>query len=147
TNGDIMIGYNDAGASIGGSANFAVLDNIRVETIPDVDGNGIADAWEIQYFGQSGLDPDADDDGDEMSSLQEYQAGTVPTNSTSYLHFTSVQKTNSVDLRLDWTTSGGHSYVVQIATNLNLPNGFVDLNPPIVVGGNAEGATNYVHIG
>jgi hypothetical protein len=145
TNGNIMIGYNDAGSSIGSSANFAVFDNIRVETIPDTDGNGMADAWEIQYFGQIGVDPDGDADGDGVSNLQEYQAGTNPTNATSYLHFTSVSKTNNVDLRLDWTTSGNHSYVVQVATNL--ATGFVDLSPPIVWNSSDEGTTNYVHVG
>jgi hypothetical protein len=147
TNGNIMVGYNDASASIGGVDNFAVLDNIRVETIPDVDGNGMADAWEIQYFGHTGVDPDADADTDGQSNLQEYQAGTNPTNSSSYFHLSSVGKVNNSDVRLDWATSGGHSYIVQISTNLNAPNSFVDLSPAIGVGGATEGTTNYVHIG
>src|SRR6476469_7880582 len=141
-----MIGYDDASASIGGVDNFAVFDNIRVETIPDADSNGMADAWEIQYFGHAGNDPDADADGDGLSNLQEYQAGTNPTNSSSYFHLTSVGKVNNSDVRLDWATSGGHSYIVQMSTNLNVSNSFVDLSPPIAVGGTTEGTTNYLHI-
>ena len=44
----------------------------------DADGNGLPDWWEIQYFGTNGVDPNADPDGDGLSNLQEYQAGTDP---------------------------------------------------------------------
>jgi hypothetical protein len=47
---------------------------------------------------------------------------------------------------VDWTTVGGHSYVVQ--TNGNLKTGaFNDLSPVISAGGTGEGRTNYVHAG
>lgn len=44
----------------------------------DLDGNGLADAWERQYFGQTGVDPSADADGDGRSNLEEFRAGTNP---------------------------------------------------------------------
>ena len=47
--------------------------------IPDVDGNGIPDWWELQYFSHIGNNPNADPDGDGLSNLQEYQNGTDPT--------------------------------------------------------------------
>jgi hypothetical protein len=43
------------------------------------DGTGMSDGWEIKYFGHIGVDPNADPDGDGLSNLQEYQAGTDPT--------------------------------------------------------------------
>jgi len=148
TNGDILIGYDDNFASAGTADNFAIFDNIRVETVPDIDGNGIADAWELQYFGQYGIDPDGDADGDGMSNLREYYAGTNPTNAASAFRLLSATKTNN-NIRLDWTAVGGHSYVVQVATNS--PSGaitnFIDLSPLIAVGGSNETTTNYIHFG
>jgi GH25 family lysozyme M1 (1,4-beta-N-acetylmuramidase) len=148
TNGDILIGYNDAFPSIGGTDSFAVFDNIRVETLPDVDGNGLRDTWEIQYFGHTGVDPDADADGDGMSNYQEYLAGTNPTNAASVFRLLNVARVND-DIRLDWTTVGGHSYVAQVATNLGLglAGNFVDQSPLISVAGATEGTTNYFHTG
>jgi hypothetical protein len=44
----------------------------------DSDSNGLADWWEIRYFGAIGQNPSADPDGDGLTNLQEYQAGTNP---------------------------------------------------------------------
>jgi hypothetical protein len=49
----------------------------------DLDGNGIADTWEQAYFGGT-VDPDGNPDNDVQNNLQEYIAGTDPTNSASY---------------------------------------------------------------
>jgi Concanavalin A-like lectin/glucanases superfamily/Bacterial TSP3 repeat len=51
--------------------------------IPDMDGNGMNDAWEKQYFGSIGQDPNADPDGDGVSNLIESQFGTNPLNPDS----------------------------------------------------------------
>jgi YD repeat-containing protein len=47
-------------------------------TDPDSDHNGLPDAWEQQYFGHIGVDPSADPDGDGLTNLQEYTAGSNP---------------------------------------------------------------------
>jgi hypothetical protein len=44
----------------------------------DNDGNGIADEWEETYFGQTGINANADADGDGLSNLDEYQQGSDP---------------------------------------------------------------------
>jgi hypothetical protein len=50
----------------------------------DWDRDGLPDEWEMQYFGAvTGADPLSDQDQDGFSNLQEYTAGTNPTNSTS----------------------------------------------------------------
>ena len=49
-----------------------------VQSTVDSDGNGLIDSWEQEHFGQIGIDPDADPDGDGLTNLQEYQGGTDP---------------------------------------------------------------------
>jgi hypothetical protein len=44
----------------------------------DTDSNGLFDAWELYYFGALGVQPGSDPDGDGLSNLQEYNAGTDP---------------------------------------------------------------------
>lgn len=91
------------------------------------------------------LSPNLDADGDGQSNAAEALAGTDPLSPSSMFQMTSVMKTNGNSIRVDWTTVGGHSYVVQ--TNGNLGSGtFHDLSLPIVVPGTAGGTTNYVHI-
>src|SRR5262249_9691413 len=38
-------------------------------SVVDGDGNGLPDAWEIFWFGRTGIDPNADPDGDGASNL------------------------------------------------------------------------------
>jgi alpha-tubulin suppressor-like RCC1 family protein len=45
----------------------------------DADANGLLDSWEIQYFGHTGVDPNADPDGDGLTNLEEFQLGSNPT--------------------------------------------------------------------
>ncbi len=45
----------------------------------DTDADGLADAWETQYFGSLGQTASGDYDGDGKTNLQEYQNGTNPT--------------------------------------------------------------------
>lgn len=53
---------------------------------PDTDGDGLADAWEIQYFGAdlSLQNGSGDPDGDGATNAQEYAAGSNPTSSASF---------------------------------------------------------------
>ena len=46
--------------------------------LPDSDGDGLLDAWELAMFGNLGQNPDGDLDGDGQTNLQEYLAGTDP---------------------------------------------------------------------
>jgi hypothetical protein len=109
-------------------------------------GDGIPNGWKLNY-GFDPFDPTvagADPDHDRMSNRDEYRAGTDPTSAASVLRMLSAVRTNAQDLRVDWTTVGGHSYVVQ--TNGDLRAGsFNDLSPVIPVPGSAEGSTYYVH--
>jgi outer membrane protein OmpA-like peptidoglycan-associated protein len=45
----------------------------------DSDADGMDDAWELQWFGSLGQGAEGDPDGDGLTNLQEFQAGTRPT--------------------------------------------------------------------
>ena len=44
----------------------------------DLDGNGLRDTWEHEYFGQAGVNPMLDPDGDGLNNGQESLRGTNP---------------------------------------------------------------------
>ncbi|MGA3265515.1 MAG: hypothetical protein ABSE16_01680 [Verrucomicrobiota bacterium] len=46
----------------------------------DTDGLGLPDAWQIQYFGEIGISPTADPEGDGIDNYQAYLDGDNPTN-------------------------------------------------------------------
>jgi hypothetical protein len=80
---------------------------------------GIPYEWMTQYFGSNtNLWPaaTADSDGDGMNNLQEFLAGTDPTNAASVLR---VQLNNSPQgMFLSWPTQPGLTYQVQVKTDL-----------------------------
>jgi hypothetical protein len=45
----------------------------------DIDGDGLADAWELLYFGNLNQGANDDPDGDGLNNLQEFQQGRNPT--------------------------------------------------------------------
>ena len=93
-------------------------------------------------------DATLDLDGDGVSNLNEFRAGTLPNNSSSVFRIVALQReTNNV--RITWNTVGGRSYVVQ--TNASSAGGsitttFADLSPLISVGGSGEFTTNFLHM-
>ncbi len=69
----------------GGALSSPALITVR----PDLDHDGLPDDWELSHFGSAtGSNPSADTDGDGMTNLQEYNAGTDPTNAVSFLSAT-----------------------------------------------------------
>jgi T5SS/PEP-CTERM-associated repeat protein len=112
-------------------------------------GDGIANGWKQQY----GLDPldsnvaGTDSDGDGFSNLQEYLAGTDPTNSASNLRIISIEPQGN-SLVVTWTVGTGKTNALQ-ATGGTIggaysTNGFTDI---FVVTNTVGTITNYLDTG
>ena len=108
-------------------------------------GDDIANGWKQQY----GLDPfdpnlgSKDADGDGMNNLQEYLAGTDPTNSVSAFRVTSITRLGN-DVRVTWSTGSGKTNALQITGGPGFTTNFVDL---FTVTNTVGSGTNYLDIG
>jgi hypothetical protein len=92
-------------------------------------GDGIPDYWALQY-GFNPLDPsvaNADPDGDGLSNLQEFMAGTDPTSSTSIMRITSITRAGNVNT-ITWDSVNGKTYHLQSTDTLTGP--FIDVGGP-----------------
>ncbi len=56
---------------------YAAICGLQVAGL-DPDGSGLPVCWEMDYFGQRGVDPNGDADGDGLSNWKEYQWGANP---------------------------------------------------------------------
>jgi Tol biopolymer transport system component len=118
----------------------------------DSDGDGIPDWWMIQYFGhptgQAGdLSRAQDDaDGDGMNNLQEFLAGTIPTDPTSVLALRIAAGATGTNVVLNWAAAPGKSY--QILSTTNLSNPVWSVFPGSVEAGSAEamGGPRYFNV-
>jgi hypothetical protein len=84
-----------------------------ITVLADNDKDGMPEYWETTYSYDTNSPNDAilDSDGDGMSNLEEYIAGTDPTNPESCLK---IQKTKSGnDLQLQFISISNHTYSVQ----------------------------------
>ncbi len=105
--------------------------------------------WQVLYFGSTSIPSaasDADPDGDGMTNMDEFLAGTDPTDSSSALRITSIAR-EGVDIRVTWATGVGKTNALQFTTGNaggSYSNNFSDLS---VVTNTTGSATNYVHTG
>src|ERR1017187_9141649 len=102
------------------SNSFAVLQTDSISPGPfDGNGSGLPIAWELENFGSTNINPNADPDGDGMSNLQEYLAGTNPNDATSNLRITAISgNTIGSSATLTWTSVSSRLYYVNERTNL-----------------------------
>lgn len=96
----------------------------------DINQNGIPDSWEALY----GItDPNGDADGDGVTNLQEYRAGTNPTNSLSWLRIIDINRGQN-GYQLVWSAVGGVRYRVLFSdgdANGGFTGNFVPIIRPI----------------
>jgi alpha-tubulin suppressor-like RCC1 family protein len=119
----------------------------------DTDADGTPDCWMLQYFGHptgqaSDLSRAQDDaDGDGLSNLQEYLAGTDPTNSASGFQIIGIAQQGD-DILVTWTTGGVKAHALQ-ATAGDADGGFTtnDFNDIFTVIDTVGPTTNYLDVG
>ena len=119
-----------------------VLDNARVSGIQvrkvgDVysDTDGIPDWWRLAYFGHAtGSASDnsrgSDDaDGDGVSNLNEFLAGTNPLDGTSVFRITQTQVLPSSDVQISWSSVTNRTYQLQRRDDLSASSSWVNVGP------------------
>ena len=104
-----------------------------------LDTYGIPIGWKTMYFGATnavngGALDDWDHDG--MNNLQEYLAGTDPTNASSKFQATSFKGQGGTNFVIQWSSVAGKLYAIQTATNLlagfgGLVTNHVPATPPL----------------
>ncbi len=98
--------------------------------IIDTNANELPDWWETDHFTTLGVNPAADPDGDGMSNLQEFLAGTAPTNPASRLAITQAELLPTSDFTLAFPSVTGITYRLEISDSL-APNSWTTLGPDL----------------
>ena len=108
---------------------------------PDSDGDGLPDAWEMQYFKTLAYGPLDDPDHDGMNNLAEYLAGTDPTDPKSKLALDIHVVGNEV--RVSWPATTNATQYLQSRYNLDQSNGsWIDLRTNLTQVPNSGGYTD-----
>jgi hypothetical protein len=88
----------------------------------DTDGDGMDDDWEVAYFSNRSRDGSGDFDDDGVTDLQEFRAGTDPTNSDSVFRVLTVTPMGGGSTRVIWTGNPNRSYRVEFKDDLSAAN-------------------------
>ena len=87
--------------------------------VGDSDNDGMEDDWEVAQFGNLNRDGAGDQDGDGQTDLQEYLAGTSPTNDASILRVLTVTPLGGGSTTVVWSAVVGRDYIVQFKDALD----------------------------
>jgi len=85
--------------------------------IPDADGDGMADAWEILWFGNTNQSAGEDFDNDGLDNIDEYLLGTDPTDPDSTFRISSMSCNGGV-VSLSFDAQPFRCYGLDSCTNL-----------------------------
>jgi len=119
----VPIGQIITGTATDPAGNTTSLSAGVTVTGTDSVGDGITDAWRSEYFGGSGATTNSfscatcDPDHDGFDNLQEFLAGTNPTNAASKLLIGSISE-NGADIRVNFFSVQGIVYRIEFTDNL-----------------------------
>jgi len=143
---DKIVGTNGCGRIIHTNGGTIIATTLTLDPSLSAAGDGIPNGWKQQY-NLDPLDPtaaNADVDGDGFSNLQEYLAGTDPTNSASYFHIVSIQPSGS-DMLVTWMMGSGKTNALQAMTGSSYnTNNYADI---FIVTNTVGPTTNYLDLG
>jgi len=104
--------------SLSNAVAYVQTDSIQAGA--DSNSDGIPDAWELQNFGTIAIDVNGDPDGDGLSNLQEYLAGTDPNDVNSVLKITAFTfAPGGTNTTLTWNSVTTRFYQAQKTTDLS----------------------------
>ena len=101
----------------------------------------------MQYFGCTDCLQAAattDPDGDGLSNMKEFLAGSDPTNSTSAFRIIGIAQEGD-DVRVTWSTAGGHTNAVQGASDSS--GSYSIISTDILIPGSGDVITNFLDVG
>jgi hypothetical protein len=104
------------GATSWGPLTRATPGTSNQPSIPDSDGDGMVDAWELEHFLTLARDGQGDFDGDGATDGAEFQAGTHPTDPADVLRFTAISASGGIFLEFE--AKLGRSYSIQFRDRL-----------------------------
>jgi hypothetical protein len=91
----------------------------------DPGGSGLPIAWELSYFGTTGINPNADPTGKGMTIGQAYLAGTDPNNTNSILEITEENfSPDGTSAMITWESVPTRHYYIQETLSLGPTNWF-----------------------
>jgi hypothetical protein len=112
----------------------------------DADGDGMPNKFETDnlLFVFDPADAAQDKDGDGLSNLQEFLAGTSPTNSASFFGITAIAR-EANNIRVTWMTAAGKTNALERTAGVagSFTNNFAGITNIVTTGT----STNYVDIG
>ena len=112
---------NGSNATLQGSASFSFgrVDNGKVERINlpvNLPPETFAQ-WALRIFGNSGINPNADADGDGANNFAEYKAGTDPLSNQSAFKFIEVLPAQPGGIQVRWSSIAGRAYTLERSSN------------------------------